>query len=130
VSTINPYQSPTESDERIGAASHSPDRIKTIGEMVVLWEKLRVAYNAVLVLIVIAFISFSSGISLLDSAFFAPLVFLTIAANLCFCAGPTVAAYLAWAGATPSLVRGVSYLLFTVGLTVACAVAVSVLLSF
>lgn len=129
MTSVNPYQSPPESEERLLDAAVSEDRVRTIGEMLILWEKLRLAYNAILSLIVIGFVVFSFRGSLLSISLLAPLVVLAIAANLCFCAGPTVVAYLCWAGAPPPVARTTTYILFTLGTVLASMLAVSVMLS-
>ena len=100
-----------------------------IGEMVILWEKLRLAYNAVLSLIVVGFVVFSLGSGPVRIGMLAPLIFLAFLANLCFSAGPTVVSYMCWAGASPRVARGTTFILFTVGTILASLLAISALLS-
>jgi hypothetical protein len=80
------------------------------------WEKLRLVYNAVLVVFVLLiprpfFDVLESLIFLAEGAFIA---------NLCYCAGPVAEGYLALLGADRSRVRLV---LFVLGTLLACALA-------
>lgn len=61
----------------------------TFKEVFVVWEKLRLVYNGLLVAVVVAIFR--------EAVFFVPLVFLVvpaILANVCFCAGPVAEGYL------------------------------------
>lgn len=130
MTVANPYQAPPDDSPRLAAASEPPeDRVRTIGEMIILWEKLRLAYNAVLSLIVIGFVVFSFSSAPLSIRLLAPLIFLAFLANLCFSAGPIVVSYMCWAGASPRVARGTTFFLFTLGTVVASLLAISALLS-
>lgn len=82
------------------------------------WEKLRIAYNGVLILIVIC-VCGRAVIFILDSALVA-----AICANLMFCAGPVVECYLAWAGVPRLAARCAVFglgLLLAIGITILAA---------
>ncbi len=97
----NPFQSPAVTGSAAAIATTDSEttptqsRFETIGRVAVQWEKLRLAYNAVLLIEVMIL---TTGFRQL---FHAPDLVVQyagacLAANLCFCAGPLVDGYLSW----------------------------------
>jgi hypothetical protein len=82
------------------------------------WERLRLVYNAVLVLVVLLFLSEKREV---EPAFWLFLVCQAVAANLCFFAGPLAEWYLGWLGYRS---RATRWVLFGAGLVLAVALAV------
>jgi hypothetical protein len=105
-----------ESPER-GDALTSPS-VKAIFRA---WERLRLAYNAVLVAVVVLFISPREEVPL---AFWLSLVCEAVAANLCFFAGPLGEWYVGWLGYRS---RATRWVLFGCGLLFAVLLAVDAL---
>lgn len=80
------------------------------------WEKLRVAFNAVLVVIVLL----SAGSALAESRFWLLLAQGALSANLCFCLGPVAEGYLTLLGLNRQNARS---MVFSFGLVVGCLLA-------
>ncbi|MGL6075499.1 MAG: hypothetical protein ACRC8S_15200 [Fimbriiglobus sp.] len=87
------------------------------------WERLRLAYNAVLGLVVLFF----AGSELPNREFQGFLLRAVIGANLCFCLGPVAEGYLALVGANRRVAR---WCLFVPGLLFGCLVASAALFSW
>lgn len=95
----NPYATPVTA-----LADHSPglvdkSRYAAVGEVVVMWEKLRFLYNAIM--IPFAILVFAMMFLTTRAVMQSPLGILPIGgifANLCFCAAPLVDGYLTWFG--------------------------------
>jgi hypothetical protein len=87
------------------------------------WERLRLAYNAALGLVVLAF----AGPDLPDREFRAFLFRAAVGANLCFCLGPVAEGYLALLGADRRTAR---VFLFGPGLLLGCLLAFGAILSW
>ena len=77
------------------------------------WERLRLVYNAVLVMIVIVF----SAAELPNREFLRFLARAAVGANLCLCLGPVVEGYAALLGADRRIAR---WVVFVPGLLLAC----------
>ncbi len=87
------------------------------------WEKLRVAFNAVLVVVVLL----SAGSALRDRAFWLFLVGAALQANLCFCLGPVVEGYLSLLGSNRLIARGI---VFSLGVMAGSLVTFAAVLSW
>ncbi len=86
------------------AASAIPDiRAKepTSMEVFFAWEKLRLAFNALL-LVIVVFMMLRAGFNPLAIVFFGEDAVL---ANLCYCVGPVAEGYLCWLGLPRIVVR-------------------------
>ena len=98
----NPYQSPQTTDGYGAEAAekgiwHATDaKYMMLGRLVVTWEKLRVPYNLVLILVVLAMTAGAPAWYLPAPYFFWHLCFGSVIANVCFLAGPAVDGYLSW----------------------------------
>jgi hypothetical protein len=84
------------------------------------WERLRLVYNATLVLIVL----YIAGHNLGNFEFRVFVLEAAVAANLCFCAGPVAEGYLSLLGANRRVVR---WLLFIPGTLLGCLLTVAAL---
>ncbi|HUE74856.1 MAG TPA: hypothetical protein VMP01_28575 [Pirellulaceae bacterium] len=111
MSAINPYQPPIEENPAVLSIS----AVKTTAQEVFLaWEKLRLAYNIVLVLVTLG------GLGIVGTEFVnwrqlaVTLAIDAIVANLCFCAGPCLEGYLAWIGAERRITRTIVFVLGTI----------------
>ena len=80
------------------------------------WEKLRVAFNGVLVVVVLL----SAGSALSEEAFWLFVVQGALLANLCFCLGPVVEGYLTLAGSGRQPAR---WIVFSLGVMAGCLLA-------
>lgn len=106
-----PPQAPSE------AAEPEPER-----ELGILrrWERLRFAYNAILIVEVVLLALGPARSAVVRPGFASMLIFYAVIANLCYCAGPVATAYLHWLGARgPTVV----YLLFAMGTLLAFGLA-------
>jgi hypothetical protein len=82
----------------------------------VAWEKLRVAFNAVLAAVVLL----SAGSALSEETFWVFLLQGTLLANLCFCLGPVAEGYLTLAGSGRQSAR---WVVFSLGVMAGCLLA-------
>ena len=98
---------------------HGEDRLNAVSEFVkpifVKWEKLRIPYNAVLAVVLVL-----SHAPRMGMRFIYPLPLLVwligaVLANMCFLAGPTAEAYLAWLGLKSGIITAA---LFVVGILI------------
>jgi hypothetical protein len=87
------------------------------------WEKMRLAYNIILVIVALCILDWTVLLSSLSWLYLAQYVFV---ANLCFCAVPWIEGWGAIAGANRSAVR---WLLFVPGTILACVLAAGALYS-
>ena len=119
MSAINPYQSPTavQSSTLPGKPIDA-----TAKEVFLAWEKLRLPYNIVLLLLTVG------GFGLLGTGTIGPKELLgnliggAVIANVCFCAGPCAEGYLVWIGANRPITR---MIVFAVGLALASLLALA-----
>jgi hypothetical protein len=114
---VNPYASPMPSEPPSAEAcpaellSPADRRCLTIGRVIVRWEKLRMLYNVILTAEAAILVGIAPfGGSRVDMV--KHIILGGIVANVFFCAGPVVNAYLVWLG-THS--RVISWLLFVMG---------------
>lgn len=77
------------------------------------WEKLRIAFNAILAAVALL----SAGSSISEGAFWLFLVRGALEANLCFCLGPVVEGYLRLLGSNRQAAR---WVVFSLGVTAGC----------
>jgi hypothetical protein len=76
------------------------------------WEKLRLFYNAILLIeTFLILMSFSPKARLLSSIF--PCLGLAFLANVCFCLGPVLDGYARWIGLRHGIVTGLIFVLGT-----------------
>jgi hypothetical protein len=119
MSAINPYQTPTDAQPPSLVRSSIDATAK---EVFLAWEKLRLSYNIVLLMLTVG------GLGLLGTGPAKPLELLgnliggAVIANVCFCAGPCAEGYLTWIGANRRITR---MILFAVGLAVASLLALA-----
>ncbi len=105
----NPYEPPTAALDVI--ESSGEDRFHVVGKTVVAWEKLRLIYNTVMGLFVLAVVVFSQAIAARNFAeLFAQVIAGGIFANLCYCVGPIIDGYLTWFGFRHRLVTIVLFI--------------------
>ena len=109
----NPFRSPDllEEDGRL-TFNQQQERSLRIGEAIVYWERLRIVYNALLVAVSLGVLLLTFGLGSLSN--WIELVLGALLANLCFCAGPIVSAYMAWFNIRS---RGFDLLMFGAGTT-------------
>ncbi|MCA9217816.1 MAG: hypothetical protein KDB27_32325 [Planctomycetales bacterium] len=108
----NPYSTPPAYSEEVRPLTY--DRVALVGEVVVMWEKLRFVYIAIVgtYSLIVFSVTLYLGLTTL-------IMFLRIAlvggifSNFCFCAGPLIDGYLTWFGFRS---RGVTIFLFVSGL--------------
>jgi hypothetical protein len=95
----NPYAAPVATLADSLPSSSGSSRYEAVGKVVVMWEKLRLLYNAIMipfaVLMFAAKYLFTQGVAMQDPAI---LPVGGILANLFFCVGPTIDGYLTWFG--------------------------------
>lgn len=84
------------------------------------WEKLRLVYNAALVLATLAGMALNPQASFLDRSFLRLLLYGSVVANVLYCAGPVAEGYLAWMGAPRRSARAV---VFTLGCVLGATLA-------
>jgi hypothetical protein len=111
---------PTQTPGVDQTTDHLPNiRVKepTFMEVFFAWEKLRLIYNALLIIVVLAML-LQAGSSPLTAVFFA---LHALAANLFFCAGPVGEGYLCWIGVSRQSSR---WIVFCFGCVVAIALTV------
>ena len=101
----NPYAAPSSIARDVSRPSDRPSL-----ELFLFWEKMRVAYNAILIVEVLIL----AGMGMSASLWKPEVVVLSFAANVCFCTAPVVHAYAILIG-LPS--RAVGWLLFVTGTT-------------
>jgi hypothetical protein len=77
------------------------------------WEKLRIAFNAILAAVVLL----SAGSAISEGAFWRFLVWGALGANLCFCLGPVVEGYLSLLGSNRQAAR---WVVFSLGVMAGC----------
>lgn len=98
------------------ATASTPDTARAV---FIAWERLRVVYNAILAVLVLAVVRADWG----DPEFPWELARAAFLANLCFCAGPVAEGYLAVGlGANRQVAR---WLMFIPGLLLACGLTVA-----
>jgi hypothetical protein len=90
------------------------------------WELLRVPYNMILVIAVVAAVSAWPTQPWGHSIFWGRLLLAAMAANVCFCAGPAFDGYLTWLGLSRWWSTAT---IFAVGTTLAVTLAYSIVSS-
>lgn len=121
----NPFAIGTESARAEPAAPDS--RYEQLGRMFVRWEKLRMLYNAALVLWTLLWAVVFGPRLLLDVSFWDACVFGALGANACFCCGPLLEGYLTWFFRSHIAVTGV---LFTSGTLLSLLLATASVAAF
>ena len=112
----NPYSSPPSLSVADDSETPSVPFSIVARRIFVAWEKLRLAYVAVLALVTIGV---ARG-ALLDPHILVPVVLGAVVANVCFFAGPITETYLTWLGFNPSWLRA---FMFILGTTLAAVLA-------
>jgi len=124
VNPDNPYSAPLASEPAVKIANRESDSLNAVARRTFLaWEKLRLIYNAILVVVTTLVCVFEP---ILVSAFdfWLYLVPEAIVANLCYFCAPVVETYVSWLGFRLRWLRAT---LFVVGTLLACVLAVFVL---
>ena len=109
----NPYSTPTATLVD-ASSSQKPNRYTEVGEVMVMWEKMRLFYNAILIpysIVVLASSLYTSSPAIASIPEIA--IGGGLLANLAFCAGHFVDGYLTWFGIRQ---RAVTIFLFSTGL--------------
>lgn len=128
----NPYTSP-QADPRSTPMDHSSAepavlRLARIGEVAVAWENLRLRYNLMLAVVALVAVLSINAELLRDPRAMAAMLLAALAANACFCVGPLVEGYVTWFFGPVSWLRGVVFVVGSmgaVGLTMVEVVMVS-----
>jgi hypothetical protein len=118
----NPFSAPSKTIEsHTSESSQMDDSLGVIAKRTFLaWEKLRLLYNAVLVVETIA-IGLAAHPLLLQPEFWVSSVMGAVFANACFFLGPIIETYVAWLG-HPS--RTLRLVMFIVGTVVSCLLVI------
>lgn len=120
MSAINPYQSPAEIAGKAAMIDESAQSVFWA------WERLRLWYNAVLILLTIIGLSIFGVSELRPRRLVALLAFGAMIANVGFCIGPCLEGYLAWFGARRPVAR---LMVFAAGTLLSCLLASIVIMS-
>lgn len=118
----NPYDPPTAT-----LAVSEPivdDRFHAVGKTMVAWEKLRLIYNIVMGLFVLAVVAISQA--MVARNYFevcAEIAAGGLFANLCYCVGPMIDGYLTWFGVRHRIITIILFICGTI-LTMFMALAV------
>jgi len=118
MSGTDPYQAPAAIEE---APGEQPVTLDALARRTFLaWEKLRILYVLILVVITLAMVAFRGFGLVATVEFWLTAVVGAIFANIAFFAGPVVETYVRWLGYRGEVLR---LLLFTVGTVFACLLA-------
>ncbi len=117
----NPYAAPPtdDPDELAGGLAEDVPLSLMIRPIFLSWEKLRLVYNAILILITLGLMTFQSHL-FSNVEFWTAVVFGALVANACFFLGPIIEAYVTWLGYRNV---GLRVFLFISGTVVACILA-------
>lgn len=114
----NPYSSPIDANS-VAADENGDQPLSMLAKRIFLdWEKLRLAYIAILGLVTIVAIFLRQTIS---SRLVVDVVMGAVLANACFFAGPIVETYIRWLGYQAAWPR---WAMFAIGTIFACGLAV------
>ena len=122
----NPFAAPTDADRSKLTSPPKTDHFARVGVEVVKWEKMRLIYNFILVVVTIGCVF--ARLDWLDRPLqlMATLAFGAVAANLFYGAGTILGAYLAWIGYEN---RHFRWFVFICGSTLASALAIMTVVS-
>jgi len=98
--------------------------LSDVRETFLIWERLRILYNAVLVALTCLVVFSLKPEAATEPHFWSRTILGALAANVCFFAGPAADCYIRWLGYKS---RVVTYGILGMGLLVACGITVSAL---
>ncbi|MCI0642428.1 MAG: hypothetical protein L0Y72_31045 [Gemmataceae bacterium] len=112
------YASPPDHDRFLGSLK-KPEEFITARNVFAVWELLRLGYNAILIVTVVALLGLMTSIRMLPALLEGALI-----ANVCFCVGPVAEGYLVLLGVHRRIARA---LLFTAGSLLSVCLAIAYL---
>lgn len=118
--SANPYQAPLDASTLSEHLAGQKAGTESARSVFLAWEALRLVYNGLLAIIVLA----CAASSLSNWDFWELLATGVFGANVCFCVGPILEGYVALLGAPRRVVR---WLIFVPGMLFACAATLGLL---